>query len=72
MDIDEIRSKLIEVSNKQFKMLRQYEKYKAKADEAERKLRELEKLHTDYRQRLIDLQLNTIKNTTNAVIHKVV
>ncbi len=70
MDIDEIRIKLIEVSNKQFKILRQYEKYKAKADEAERKLRELEKIHTDYRQMLIDLQINTMKNATNAVIYK--
>lgn len=70
MDIDEIRIKLIEVSNKQFKILKQYEKYKAKADEAERKLRELEKIHTDYRQMLIDLQINTMKNATNAVIYK--
>lgn len=70
MDIDEIRNKLREVADKQFKLLRQYEKYKAKADEAERKLRELEKIHTDYRQKLIDLQINTMKNATNAVIYK--
>lgn len=70
MDIDEIRLKLIEVSNKQFKLLREYEEYKAKADEAERKFRELEKIHTDYRQMLIDLQINTMENATNAVIYR--
>lgn len=70
MDIDEIRNKLREVADKQFKILKRYEKYKAKADEAERKLIELEKIHTDYRQMLIDLQINTMKNATNAVIYK--
>ena len=46
MDIDEIRNKLREVADKQFKILKRYEKYKAKADEEERKLKALEKLST--------------------------
>ena len=69
MDIDEIRNKLREVADKQFKILKRYEKYKAKADEEERKLKALEKLYDSYTLILTNLRMGAI-DTVNAVIVK--
>lgn len=69
MDIDEIRNKLREVADKQYKILKRYEKYKAKADEEERKLKALEKLYDSYTLILTNLRMGTI-DTINAIIVK--